>query len=97
MNSLRNILLSLDVPWRLLVLGLLLARVLAGGGLSFLWFKTYGPVAILRRNKQEMALINSAPVFGPLIERFGLLPGFDGIQGNARQSLVKMRSRAAGW
>jgi hypothetical protein len=39
--------------------------------------------------EQEVALINSAPVLDPIIEKFGLLPEFDGIQEDARQYLAK--------
>jgi hypothetical protein len=46
-------------------------------------------VAIVRLTEAELALINSAPVLDPLIEKFALLPEFDGIQDDARQYLTK--------
>lgn len=86
--SLLDILVTLAESWRLLVFGPLIAGVLAGA-LSFLWPKTFESVAIVRLTEQELALINSAPVLDPLIEKFGLLPEFDGIQEDARQYLAK--------
>ena len=86
--SLLDILVTLAESWKLLVFGPLIAGVLAGA-LSFLWPKTFESVAIVRLTEQELALINSAPVLDPLIEKFGLLPEFDGIQDDARQYLVK--------
>ena len=79
---------ALPISWKLLVFGPLIAGVLAGG-LSFLWPKTYESVAIVRMSEAELALLNSAPVLDPLIEKFGLLPEFDGIQEDARQYLAK--------
>jgi LPS O-antigen subunit length determinant protein (WzzB/FepE family) len=86
--SLLDILVTLAESWKLLVFGPLIAGVVAGG-LSFLWPKTFESVAIVRLTEQEVALINSAPVLDPLIEKFGLLPEFDGIQDDARQYLGK--------
>ena len=86
--SLLDILVTLAESWKLLVFGPLIAGVLAGG-LSFLWPKTYESVAIVRMSEAELALLNSAPVLDPLIEKFGLLPEFDGIQEDARQYLAK--------
>ena len=86
--SLLDILVTLAESWKLLVFGPLIAGVLAGA-LSFLWPKTYESVAIVRMNEAELALLNSAPVLDPLIEKFGLLPEFDGIQEDARQYLAK--------
>ncbi len=86
--SLLDILVTLAESWKLLVFGPLIAGVLAGA-LSFLWPKTFESVAIVRLTEQELALINSAPVLDPLIEKFGLLPEFDGIQDDARQYLSK--------
>ena len=86
--SLLDILVTLAESWKLLVFGPLIAGVLAGA-LSFLWPKTFESVAIVRLTEQELALINSAPVLDPLIEKFGLLPEFDGIQDDARQYLAK--------
>jgi LPS O-antigen subunit length determinant protein (WzzB/FepE family) len=86
--SLLDILVTLAESWKLLVFGPLIAGVLAGG-LSFLWPKTFESVAIVRLTEQELALISSAPVLDSLIEKFGLLPEFDGIQEDARQYLVK--------
>ena len=86
--SLLDILVTLAESWKLLVFGPLIAGVLAGA-LSFLWPKTFESVAIVRLTEQELALINSAPVLDPLIEKFSLLPEFDGIQDDARQYLVK--------
>jgi len=86
--SLLDILVTLAESWRLLVLGPLLAGVLAGG-LSFLWPKTYESVAVVRLSEAELALINTAPVLDPLIEKFGLFPEFDGIQEDARLYLSK--------
>jgi uncharacterized protein involved in exopolysaccharide biosynthesis len=37
----------------------------------------------------ELALLNTAPVLDPLIEKFGLLPQFDDVQDDARQYLAK--------
>ena len=86
--SLLDILVTLAESWKLLVFGPLIAGVLAGG-LSFLWPKTYESVAIVRLTEAELALINSAPVLDPLVEKFGLLQEFDGIQEDARQYLTK--------
>lgn len=86
--SLLDILVALVESWRLLVIGPLIAGLLAGA-LSFLWPKTYESVAIVRLTEQELALINSAPVLDPIIGKFDLLPEFDGIQDDARQYLVK--------
>ena len=86
--SLLDILVTLAESWKLLVFGPLIAGVLAGA-LSFLWPKTFESVAIVRLTEAELALINSAPVLDPLIEKFGLLPEFDGIQDDARQYLAK--------
>lgn len=86
--SLLDILVTLAESWKLLVFGPLVAGVLAGG-LSFLWPKAYESVVIVRLTEQEIALLNSAPVLDPLIEKFGLLPEFDGIQDDARQYLAK--------
>jgi uncharacterized protein involved in exopolysaccharide biosynthesis len=86
--SLLDILVTLAESWKLLVFGPLIAGVLAGG-LSFLWPKTYESVAIVRLAEAELALINSAPVLDPLVEKFGLLQEFDGIQEDARQYLAK--------
>jgi capsular polysaccharide biosynthesis protein len=86
--SFLDILVTLAESWKLLVFGPLIAGVLAGA-LSFLWPKTFESVAIVRLTEQEMALINSAPVLDPLIEKFGLLPEFNGIQEDARQYLAK--------
>ncbi len=86
--SLLDILVTLAESWKLLVFGPLIAGVLAGA-LSFLWPKTYESVAIVRMSEAELALLNSAPVLDPLIEKFGFLPEFDGIQEDARQYLAK--------
>jgi len=86
--SLLDILVTLAESWKLLIFGPLIAGVLAGA-LSFLWPKTFESVAIVRLTEQELALINSAPVLDPIIEKFGLLPEFDGIQDDARQYLAK--------
>jgi LPS O-antigen subunit length determinant protein (WzzB/FepE family) len=86
--SLLDILVTLAESWKLLVFGSLIAGMLAGA-LSFLWPKTFESVAIVRLTEAELALINSAPVLDPLIEKFALLPEFDGIQDDARQYLTK--------
>jgi uncharacterized protein involved in exopolysaccharide biosynthesis len=86
--SFLDILVTLAESWKLLVFGPLIAGVIAGA-LSFLWPKTFESVTIVRLTEQEVSLINSAPVLDPLIEKFGLLPEFDGIQDDARQYLVK--------
>jgi capsular polysaccharide biosynthesis protein len=86
--SLLDILVTLAESWKLLVFGPLIAGVLAGA-LSFLWPKTYESVAIVRISEAELALLNTVPVLDPLIEKFGLLPQFDGVQDDARQYLAK--------
>jgi len=86
--SLLDILVTLAESWKLLVFGPLIAGVLAGA-LSFLWPKTYESVAVVRITEAELALLNSAPVLDPLIEKFGLLSDFGGIQDDARQYLAK--------
>lgn len=86
--SLLDILVALAESWKLLVFGPLIAGVLAGG-LSFLWPKTYESVAIVRMTEAELALLNAAPVLDPLIERFNLLPEFDGVVEDARRYLGK--------
>jgi len=82
------ILVTLAESWKLLVFGPLVAGVLAGG-LSFLWPKTFESVTIVRLSEAELVLINSALVLDPIIEKFGLLPEFDGSQEDARLYLSK--------
>ena len=86
--SLLDILVTLAESWKLLVFGPLIAGVLAGA-LSFLWPKTFESVAIVRLTEAELALLNTAPVLDPLVEKFGLLSEFDGVQEDARQYLTK--------
>jgi uncharacterized protein involved in exopolysaccharide biosynthesis len=86
--SLLDILVTLAESWKLLVFGPLAAAVLAGA-LSFLWPKTFESVAIVRLTEAELALLNTAPVLDPLVEKFGLLAEFDGVQEDARQYLSK--------
>ncbi len=86
--SLLDILVTLAESWKLLVFGPLVAAVLAVG-LSFLWPKTYESVAIVRLTEQELALIGAAPVQDPIIEKFGLLAEFDGVQEDARDYVGK--------
>lgn len=86
--SLLDILVTLAESWKLLVFGPLIAGALAGA-LSFLLPKTYESVAIVRMSEAELALLNTAPVLDPLIEKFGLLPQFDGVKEDARQYLAK--------
>lgn len=86
--SLLDILVTLAESWKLLVFGPLIASLLAVA-LSFLWPKTFESVAIVRLTEAELALLNSAPVLDPLVEKFGLLAEFDGIQEDARQYLAK--------
>jgi uncharacterized protein involved in exopolysaccharide biosynthesis len=91
--SFLDILVTLAESWKLLVFGPLIAGVIAGA-LSFLWPKTFESVTIVRLTEQEVSLINSAPVLDPLIEKFGLLPEFDGIQDDARQYLATITAVA---
>lgn len=86
--SLLDILVTLAESWKLLVLGPLVVGILAAG-LSFLWPKNYESVAVVRLTEPELALLSAAPVLDPLIEKFGLLPEFDGIQEDARAFLAK--------
>jgi uncharacterized protein involved in exopolysaccharide biosynthesis len=86
--SLLDILVTLAESWKLLAFGPLAAAVLAGA-LSFLWPKTFESTAVVRLTEQELALVNSAPVQDSLIDKFGLLQEFDGVQDDARQYLVK--------
>lgn len=86
--SLLDILVTLAESWKLLVFGPLIAGVLAGA-LSFLWPKTFESVAIVRLTEAELALLNTAPVLDPLVEKFGLLTEFDGVQEDARNYLAK--------
>lgn len=86
--SLLDIAVTLAESWRLLVLGPLIAGVLAFG-LSFLWPKTYESVAILRVTEADLALLNTSTVLDSLIEKFGLLSEFNGIREDARQYLTK--------
>jgi uncharacterized protein involved in exopolysaccharide biosynthesis len=86
--SLLDILVTLAESWKLLVFGPLIAGVLAGA-LSFLWPKTFESVAIVRLTEAELALLNTAPVLDPVIEKFGLLTEFDGVQEDARNYLSK--------
>jgi capsular polysaccharide biosynthesis protein len=81
-------LVTLAESWKLLVFGPVFAGVLAGA-LSFLWPKTFESVAVVRLTEAELALLNSAPVLDPLVEKFGLLAEFDGVQEHARQYLTK--------
>lgn len=84
--SMLDILLALAESWKLLVFGPLIAGVLAGG-LSFLLPKTYESVAVVRLTEEEVAFLHVASVLDPLIEKFGLLEGSDGILEDARESL----------
>jgi hypothetical protein len=77
---------TLAESWRLLVIGPIVAGVLAGG-LSFLWPKTFESEAVVRMFIDEVALLHSAPVLDQLIENFGLLAEADGIVDDARQGL----------
>lgn len=86
--SLLDILVTLAESWKLLVFGPLIAGVLAGA-LSFLWPKTFESVTVVRLTEAELALLYSVPVLDPLVEKFGLLVEFDGIQEDARQYLSK--------
>ena len=86
--SLLDILVTLAESWKLLVFGPLAAAVLAGA-LSFLLPKTFESTAIVRLTEAELALLNTAPVLDPLVEKFGLLSEFDGAQEDARQYLTK--------
>ncbi len=86
--SLLDILVTLAESWKLLVFGPLLAGVLAGA-LGFLWPKTFESVAIVRLTEAELALLNTAPVLDPLVEKFSLLAEFDGDQEDARNYLAK--------
>jgi LPS O-antigen subunit length determinant protein (WzzB/FepE family) len=86
--SLLDILVTLAESWKLLLFGPLVVGILAAG-LSFLWPKSYESVAIVRLTEPELALLSAAPVLDPLIEKFGLLPEFDGIQEDARSFLAK--------
>lgn len=86
--SLLDILVTFAESWKLLVFGPLIVGVLAGA-LSFLWPKTFESVTIVRLTELDVVLINSAPVLDPLIEKFGLLSEFGGIQEDARQYLAK--------
>lgn len=86
--SLLDILVTLAESWKLLVFGPLIVGVLAGA-LSFLWPKTFESVAIVRLTEAELALLSTAPVLDPLVEKFGLLADFDGVQEDARQYLSK--------
>jgi phosphate/sulfate permease len=86
--SLLDILVTLAESWKLLVFGPLIAGVLAGG-LSFFLPKTFESVSVVRMSEAELSLLGAAPVLDPLIEKFGLLAEFDGIQNDARQYLAK--------
>ncbi len=86
--SLLDILVTLAESWKLLVFGPLIAGVLAGA-LGFLWPKTFESVAIVRLTEAELALLNTAPVLDPLVEKFSLLAEFDGDQEDARNYLAK--------
>ncbi len=86
--SLLDILVTLAESWKLLVFGPLVAAVLAGA-LSFLWPKTFESTAIVRLTEAELALLNTAPVLDPLVEKFGLLAEYDGVQDDAREYLGK--------
>lgn len=86
--SLLDILVTLAESWKLLVLGPMIAGVLAGT-LSFLWPKTFESVAIVRLTEEEAALLHAAPVLDPLIVQFDLLRESDGFMDDARQELKK--------
>lgn len=84
--SLLDILVTLAEAWRLLIIGPLVVAILAGG-VSFLWPKTYESIASLRLNDEEIALLHTAPVLDPLIDKFGFLAKADGVKDDARQLL----------
>ncbi|BDU54569.1 Wzz/FepE/Etk N-terminal domain-containing protein [Limnohabitans sp. TEGF004] len=86
--SLLDILVTLAESWKLLVFGPLIASVLAGA-LSFLWPKTFESVAIVRLTDEDVALLHTAPVLDPLIEKFGYLQKADDIKDDARKELKK--------
>lgn len=83
-----DILVTLAANWRLLVFGPLIAGLLAVT-LSFLLPKTFESVAIVRMTEEEVALLHTAPVLDPLVEKFGLLVEADGVLDDARQDLKK--------
>ncbi len=84
--SLLDILVTLAEAWRLLIIGPLVVAILAGG-VSFLVPKTYESIASLRLNDEEIALLHTAPVLDPLIDKFGFLAKADGVKDDARQLL----------
>ncbi len=92
--SLLDILVTLAESWKLLVLGPIIAGVLAGG-LSFLWPATYESVAIVRLSEEEAALLHAAPVLDPLVEKFGYLQKEGGNKDDARLALKKDLTFAA--
>lgn len=83
-----DILVTLAESWKLLVFGPLIAGLLAGV-ISFLLPKTFESQSVVRLTEVEMALLNSAPVLDSLVDKFGLLAEFDGVQEDARQALSK--------
>ena len=86
--SFLDILVTLAESWKLLVIGPLIAGVLAGGW-SFFLPKTFESVSVVRLSEAELSLLSAAPVLDPVIEKFGLLAEFDGVQNNARKYLAK--------
>lgn len=86
--NLLDIFVTLAESWRLLVLGPLIAAVLAGA-LSFLLPKTFESVAIMRLTEEEVALLHAAPVLDQLIEQFGMLAKADVVGDDVRQEYKK--------
>ena len=86
--GLLDILVIMAESWKLLVFTPLIAGIFAGG-LSFLWPKSYESVAIVRMTAGEVSLLLANPVLDHLIEKFNLLPEFDGVKEDARQYMVK--------
>ena len=66
--------------------GPLVAAVLAGG-VTFYLPKTYESVAVVRLAEDEVAMLYTAPVLDPLVDKFGLLAESGGFADDARQSL----------
>jgi uncharacterized protein involved in exopolysaccharide biosynthesis len=92
--SLLDILVTLAESWKLLVFGPIIAGVLAAG-LSFLWPATYESVAIVRLSEEEAALLHTALVLDPLVEKFGYLQKADGNKDSARTALKSNLTFAA--
>ncbi len=86
--SLLDILVILAESWKLLLFGPLIAAVLSVA-ISFLQPKSFESVAIVRLSQEEVAMLHTARVIDPLVERLGYLQNANGIKDDALAALKR--------